>query len=256
MFYHGQSPFCVVERASQAVSWAWFTSFNQRGSQARSLFGVQKYADKLSNQMRMQLLDFVRPKGLENTIKFHSNKKKWSKNQECNTFRGGGKSSIKFPSCSASDQKLGLPGFEALQSKLSPHLVNQNKTPFPKYSRTVVQHALHFRYDPNLKAGVFLWPLNWVPPGNGHLLVWHLWVTCSSLGMTRQRVFSESCWLNRVLALSPHAQRWCLLQQQAITEVHTQISAKFFGSQSIIGLSACYSFISMLWKQFEWKQFD
>lgn len=155
MFYHGQSPFCMVERASQAVSWAWFTSFNQRGSQARSLFGVQKYADKLSSQMRMQLLDFVRPKGLENMIKFHSNKKKWSKNQECKAFGGGEKSSIRLPSCSTSDQKLGLQGFEALQSKLSPHLVNQTKTLFPRYSRTLVQCTLHFRHDPNLKAGIF-----------------------------------------------------------------------------------------------------
>lgn len=86
MFYHEQSPFWIAERASQAVSWAWFTLFNQRGSQDRSLFGVQKYADKLSSQMRMQLLDFVRPKGLGNMIKFHSNKKKWSKNQERKTF--------------------------------------------------------------------------------------------------------------------------------------------------------------------------
>lgn len=76
MFYHGQSPFWRVGSASQAVSWVWFTLFNQRGSQDRSLFGVQKYADKLSSQMRMQLLDFVRPKGLGNTIKFHSNMKK------------------------------------------------------------------------------------------------------------------------------------------------------------------------------------
>lgn len=56
--------------------------FNQQGSEDRSLFGVEKYADKLSSQMRMQLLDSVRPKGLENMIKFHRDKKKWSKNQE------------------------------------------------------------------------------------------------------------------------------------------------------------------------------
>lgn len=133
MFYHEQSPFWIAERASQAVSWAWFTLFNQRGSQDRSLFGVQKYADKLSSQMRMQLLDFVRPKGLGNMIKFHSNKKKWSKNQERKTF-GEKKTSVRLPSCSTSDQKLGLQGFEALQSKLSPHLVNQNKTLFPKHT--------------------------------------------------------------------------------------------------------------------------
>lgn len=108
VFYHGQSPFCVAERAAQAVSWAWFTSFNQRGSQARSLFGVHKYADKLSSQMRMQLLDFVRPKGLENMIKFHSNKKKSSKIQECKAFQGEKKSSTGLPSCSTSDQTLGL----------------------------------------------------------------------------------------------------------------------------------------------------
>lgn len=128
VFYHGQSPFCAAARAAQAFSWAWFTSFNQRGSQARSLFGVHKYADKLSSQMRTQLLDFVRPKGLENMIKFHSNKKKWSRIQERKAFRGEKSPPVGFQAAPCQIQHWGYEGLRR-RSPSCPHVSSPKTSP-------------------------------------------------------------------------------------------------------------------------------